>query len=181
MRIISGSLKGRNIKAPSSIKARPTTDFAKTALFNILENEFDLSTCHVLDIFAGTGNISIEFFSRGAAHVTCVDISFASVNFIRNFCTTHGIKNITVIKNEAFKYLSTEKNKYDIIFCDPPYELDGIEKLALIVFQNDLLKEEGVLIVEHGAKTDLSGLPHFDRHRKYGNVNFSFFRKNKPQ
>lgn len=174
MRIIRGKYKGKRILAPKNIKARPTTDFAKEALFNVLGNEYDFEGLEVLDLFAGIGSISLEFASRGAKKVDAVDIALQSIKFINKMSEELKLP-IRSFKYNAFTYLNKPYSKYNIIFADPPYGMEELDKIPKLVFENKMLKEFGVLIVEHDKKTDLSEHPNFIRTRNYGKVNFSFF------
>lgn len=176
MRIVSGIHKGKKIFAPKKLPVRPTTDFAKEALFNILHNNYHFSGVTVLDLFSGTGNISYEFASRGAESIIAVDSHLECVRFI-NKTTEELDLPITTVKSDVFKYLSATPVTSDIIFADPPYnfEVDSLQQLVTTTFENNLLKEEGVLIIEHSKKMDLSSLEHFSEARKYGNSMFSFF------
>ncbi|CAG5086264.1 16S rRNA (guanine(966)-N(2))-methyltransferase RsmD [Parvicella tangerina] len=174
MRIISGKFKGKRIIAPKSIKARPTTDFAKESLFNILEHKFDFQGADVLDLFAGTGNISYELISRGAAHVTAVDVSLASYKFINTFAHENEM-NIKCIKADVFKFLKRQQNSYPLIFADPPYALKEISQLPNLIFDHNWLSSEGLLIIEHSQETSFKDHPRLIDHRKYSRVNFSFF------
>lgn len=156
---------------------RPTTDFAKESLFNILNNKVDLDGLEVLDLFCGTGNISFEFASRNCS-VDAVDQNINGLRFVLN--TAKELKlNIKTTKSDVFKYLKAMPKKYDIVFADPPYDLENIPQIHELVTQHDILKDNGWLIIEHGPKTDLSNLNNFYEHRKYGNVNFSFFTNSK--
>ncbi len=176
MRIISGTHKGRRIIAPGKLPVRPTTDVAKEALFNILNNYYHLSSLNILDLFSGTGNISYEFAARGAENITAVDANYDCVKFIKKTAAELDFP-ITTIKSDVFKYLERASVKADIIFADPPYNLekDEFAKIAGLVFENDLLLEDGQLIIEHSKHTDLSDLEHFREGRKYGSSVFSFF------
>jgi len=175
MRIISGNYKGRAITPNKSFNARPTTDFAKESLFNILNNNFDYKTLDVLDLFTGTGSISYEFASRGANFVTCVDISYKNIEFIRK--TAEDLQlNIKPVKANVFGFLNYCKKTFNIIFADPPYELNKIDTLPNLILEKKLLKNNGWLIVEHSAKTDLSSCIGFFDKRVYGKVNFSFIK-----
>ncbi len=178
MRIISGTYKGRVINPPKSLPVRPTTDFAKESLFNILNNHIDFEGLKVLDLFAGTGNITYEFASRGATDITCVDSNASCCAFIKKTSVDFKMPQIRVIKADVFVFLKKSASTYSLIFADPPYdmELEKFESIAESVFSKNLLKPEGWLIVEHGERADLSKHPAFKEHRKYGNVNFSFFR-----
>ena len=176
MRIISGSHKGKRIQAPKNLSARPTTDMAKEALFNILNNKLYFEELEVLDLFAGTGNISYEFASRGVAHITAVDRDPKCVSFIAK--TSQDLNfPIKVIKSDIFSFLNKIKASYDLVFADPPYQLAEEEfvKIATLVFERGLLSEEGMLILEHSKHTDLSSVPNFRESRKYGGSMFSFF------
>jgi len=176
MRIISGKYKSRRITAPSKLPVRPTTDMAKEALFNILNNTYYFDELTVLDLFAGTGNISYEFGSRGTTQITAVDGDFGCVQFIDK--TSKALElNVTAIKNDVFNYLDKTSLKSDIIFADPPYDLplEDFEKIPELIFKNELLLENGKLIIEHAKQTDLSHLENFANKRKYGGSVFSFF------
>ncbi len=176
MRIISGKHKGRRITAPKKLPVRPTTDMSKESLFNILNNHFNFSGLRILDLFSGTGNISYEFASRGAETITSVDADMGCVNFIKKTAQELDL-NIHVIKSDVFSFLERNKADYDIIFADPPYHLDQkeFEKIILLVFENELLDEEGMLIVEHSKHTKLDHLPHFSFSKNYGGSVFSFY------
>jgi len=175
MRIISGSHRSRQIKPPQNLPVRPTTDMAKEALFNILVNNFDLDEVLVLDLFAGTGNISYEFASRGALGVTSIDTELRCVDFIRTTARELNFEALLAFRSDAFKYIQNCTNKYDIIFCDPPYAMEGIETLPGLILGKGLLKPDGWLIIEHTGKINFSTTDGFMQHRKYGNVNFSIF------
>ena len=175
MRIVSGEYKGRIIRPPKNFKARPTTDFAKENLFNILNNNFDFSELTVLDLFSGTGSISYEFASRGCISVVSIESNFKHQNFIRQTIEDLGISNIKTIKSDAFRYVKSCRGKFDVIFADPPYDLKDIEVIPDTVFEQKILKNGGWLIVEHGDKTNFSKHPAFIDLRKYGGVNFSIF------
>ncbi len=175
MRIISGKLKGRKINPPKSIKVRPTTDFAKESLFNILENKINFETIKVLDLFAGTGNISFEFASRGTKDITCIDKSYHSVKYINQMSTDFVIP-VKAFKSNVFKFLLSHKEKYDVIFADPPYNLKTIVNIPELIFNGFFLKKNGLLIIEHGFENDLSDHKNFIDKRTYSRVNFSFFK-----
>jgi 16S rRNA (guanine966-N2)-methyltransferase len=174
VRILGGILGGRNIEVPKELPIRPTTSFAGEALFNILNNRIDFETTSLLDLFSGTGHISLEFASRGCKDVTAVDSNFACVNFLKQTASKFDLP-INTLKSDAFKFLKDHKRKYDVIFADPPYDLPNLEEIHQLTFENNLLNENGILIIEHGQRVKLEHLPHFSQHRKYGNVNFSFF------
>lgn len=175
MRIISGSCGGRTINPPKNLRARPTTDFAKENLFNVLGNVVDFEGIDVLDLFAGTGSISYEFASRGAASVTSVEINAVHYNFIRTTAKTYGLTNIHPVKANVFLYLKSCAKKYDVIFSDAPYDLEGSEAVVDMVLEKGLLKEGGIFIFEHSKDKDFSSHPRFSRLRSYGSVQFSIF------
>jgi len=174
MRIIQGKNKSRQIQAPASLPVRPTTDLGKESLFNILNNYFFFDRITVLDLFAGTGNISYEFASRGAISVTAVDNYQKCTDFISKIAEKLQLENISVVRGDAFSFVERTRQKFDIIFADPPYELKGLEKIAEHVFVNQLLKTNGWLILEHSREYDFSQHPNFYEHRKYGKLNFTF-------
>jgi 16S rRNA (guanine(966)-N(2))-methyltransferase RsmD len=181
VRIISGKLKARRFSVPKNFPSRPTTDFAKEGLFNLLGNQIELDGIKVLDLCSGTGNISFEFISRGASHVTAVDQNFNCVRFIRKNAESLQIDTqIQIVKSDILGYLRQCSGEFDLIFADPPYEITFHQEIAEIIFQRNLLSPEGMLIIEHGKKTDLSSLTHFGFSRTYGNVHFSFF-NSEPQ
>ncbi len=178
IRIISGTHKGRRIRAPKRLPVRPTTDRAKEALFNILAAEVDWSESRVLDLYAGTGNISYECASRGCADITSVDADPGCISFIRE--TARELEmGINPVKASSEAYLRGSPGAFDFIFADPPYARDAeeLERLAGLVFQKELLAQGGLLVIEHGKETSLERLPNFDRARRYGGSVFSFFRE----
>lgn len=177
MRIIGGIHKGKQLLTPKNLPVRPTTDFAKEGLFNILNNRLDFDEIEVLDLFCGTGNISLEFASRGAVQVVSVDKHAACVNFVRDTAKSLKMNHLFTDRADVFKYLLNCTKKFDLIFADPPYDLEEIPKIQELVFQQEILKPGGVLIIEHGPRTNLSDKAHYVETRKYGNVNFSFFIK----
>lgn len=178
MRIISGQFKGHYIPAPKGMKARPTTDYAKTALFNILENKYDFSALSVLDLFCGTGSIGFEFLSRGVQQVIAVDSDFQASKFCNEFARTLGYdKQYRAYKNDCLRALKQLHQSFDLVFCDPPYTWPDHAKLVQTVLESGALKPNGLLIIEHGIKTELKTQPFFIETRKYGNVLFSFFQK----
>ncbi|GAA4315196.1 16S rRNA (guanine(966)-N(2))-methyltransferase RsmD [Mucilaginibacter gynuensis] len=176
MRIIGGTLRGLRINPPQNLPVRPTTDLAKEALFNILQNQIDLDGIKVLDLFSGTGNISLEFASRGASLVQAVDRNQGGIIFLKDTAQKHRLENIKTFKADVFKYLDIESEKYDLIFADPPYDLNKIPEIPKIVFEKELLVTGGLLIVEHQSLQNLSGHPNFTDQRKYGHSSFSFFK-----
>lgn len=177
MRIIGGTHKGRVIHPPKNIELRPTTDFAKESLFNILNNRIYFEDCSVLDLFCGIGSISFEFASREAKSITSVDMNFACTGFIKNEAAKQGFDRLFVLKSDVFKYLKSCSNTFDLIFADPPYDLENIPEIHTLVLDRNLLNAGGYLVIEHGKKTSLKELPHFVEQRTYGNVNFSIFKK----
>lgn len=176
MRIISGKFKGRRIIAPKNLPVRPTTDLSKESLFNILNHQFTFRELRVLDLFSGTGNISYEFASRGAEPIVSVDTDYGCVNFIKKTAQQFEM-DITPIKSDVYKFLERTKTKYDIIFADPPYDFtqDQFEKIVQMVFEHELLEDDGMLIIEHSPHTKMDDLEHFSSNRKYGSSIFSFF------
>ncbi len=175
MRIISGILKGRKIVAPKSLPVRPTTDFAKEALFNLLNNQIKIEGAKVLDLCAGTGNISFEFTSRGAVSVISVDAHAGCLKFIKQQADAFQINTIHPYKADLFQYLKRVKKSFNIIFADPPYEMEGLEQLPELILSRKLLEKNGLLIVEHSKKIKFEEQAGFLFSRKYGNVNFTFF------
>ncbi len=176
MRIIGGKYKGRRIVPPGNFKARPTTDFAREGLFNILNNRVDFETATVLDLFSGTGSISYEFASRGAAAVHLVEKDLKHISGIRRIIKEFGFGNIKPIHIDVKAYLKTCSIRYDIVFADPPYELSWLNELPDLVTQADVIKEDGFFILEHPRGLSFNGHKLFFEHRNYGGVNFSFFR-----
>jgi 16S rRNA (guanine(966)-N(2))-methyltransferase RsmD len=176
MRIISGKYKGKRLYAPKKLPVRPTTDMQKEALFNILSNKYQLQEITVLDLFSGTGNISFEFASRGTSDITSVDAHYACVKFISQISKELDF-DLKTIKSDVFKFLNKTTEKYHIIFADPPYSIgqEVFERIPSLVFEKNLLKENGILVIEHATQTDLSHLSHFKEARRYGSSSFSFF------
>lgn len=197
MRIISGIYKGRRITPPKNISARPTTDFAKESLFNLLNNRMDFEGIDMLDLFAGTGSIGLEFISRGARDVISVEMAHTQQNFIIQTCKMLKIRNLKLIRGDVFKFINSCKIQFDFIYADPPYDLPQLPKLPDLIFKdvadssinilnaenintnnsngNTLLKPNGIFVLEHSKNNDFSNHPHFVETRKYGNVHFTFF------
>jgi 16S rRNA (guanine(966)-N(2))-methyltransferase RsmD len=175
VRIISGKYRGKTLHPPKNLPTRPTTDFAKTGLFNLLASRLDFEGLKVLDLCCGTGNITFEFASRGAEHITSVDQHAACVKFVSDTARELKFDNIKTWKVDIFKFIEKTPEKFDLIFVDPPYEAPWIEEVGQEIFAKAILNEGGLLIIEHGSKTDLSAQPHFEEVRTYGNVNFSIF------
>ena len=177
MRIISGRYHGRTIVPPRNLRARPTTDFAKENLFNVLGNLVDFEELDVLDLFSGTGSISYEFASRDAKSVTSVEVNSVHHNFIRQTARDLKFENFYAVKANVFLYLKSCTKKFDLIFSDAPYDLEGSEEVIRLVFERELLTEDGMLIFEHSKEQDVSNMPHYWQTRSYGSVQFSFFKK----
>jgi len=172
MRIISGTHKGRRLMAPSTLPVRPTTDRAKEALFNILENRYFFDGKNVLDLFSGTGNISYEFVSRGCDKIIAVDNNYHCIEYIEK--TTKELDfNITTIKSDCLQYLKNCKQEFNFIFADPPYDYEEYQELKNLVFEKKLVKKDGVLIIEHDK--EVSFVANNVELRKYGTVHLSVF------
>jgi len=177
LRIISGKFKGRIITPPKNLRARPTTDFAREALFNILINRYDFEKLSVLDLFAGTGSISYEFASRGVLKVHLVDKDNYHIAFIKKMIKELEFDNIKPVHIDVKAFLKTCDQKYDIIFADPPYDLTWLNTIPDLVLGTDLFENNGIFILEHPKHISFSNHPGFFEHRNYGGVNFSFFRQ----
>ncbi|MBQ9588503.1 MAG: 16S rRNA (guanine(966)-N(2))-methyltransferase RsmD [Bacteroidales bacterium] len=175
MRIIAGTLKGRRLNPPANLPVRPTTDMARESLFNILNNYVDYEECSVMDLFAGTGAVSIEFVSRGAREVTSIDINNACTEYIKDVSKQMNISNIHVVRADVFDLLRRANRKFDIVFADPPYSLHDLPKLPDLVFQSEILSDDGIFILEHPKEFTFEEHAHFWQHRAYGKVNFTFF------
>lgn len=177
MRIISGKHKSKRLQAPKNLPVRPTTDMAKEALFNILNNNYYFESISVLDLFSGTGNISFEFASRGTTQIISVDAHIGCVRFINKISKELQL-NITTVKLDVFKFLQKSKATYDVIFADPPYHFkqEQFMEIPNLIFEKQLLLDKGMLIVEHSAHTDMSEHPNFSYSKKYGGNMFSFFK-----
>ncbi|MFT5822803.1 MAG: 16S rRNA (guanine966-N2)-methyltransferase [Crocinitomix sp.] len=175
MRVISGKYKGKRFYPPKKFPSRPTTDMAKEALFNILESKIYFEKLDILDLFSGTGNISLEFLSRGVGKVVSVDSHFVSWRFQLKIVESLKDENWQALKQDAFVYLEKTSQKFDVIFADPPYGFEELNKIPTKVFEQNVLVDDGVLIIEHSSRTSMAGLPHFKQSREYGGVSFSFF------
>lgn len=175
MRIIAGLLKGRRLNPPTSLPVRPTTDMARESLFNILNNYVDYEDCSVLDLFAGTGAVSLEFISRGVKDVTSIDVNAQCTDFIKDTARRFNINNIHVVRSDVFDLIKRAYKKFDIVFADPPYALENLSKLPDLIFEHNLLSEDGIFILEHPREYQFDEHPHFWQHRNYGKVNFTFF------
>lgn len=185
MRIISGKYGGRRLMPPKNITARPTTDFAKESLFNLLANRMDFEGIDMLDLFAGTGGIGLEFISRGAREVTSVELAHTQQNYIISVSKQLGINNLHVVRSDVFRFIKTCRLQFDFIYADPPYALPTLPYLPDLIFgidnpidttnRHSLLKPNALFVLEHSKDNDFSTHPHFVEHRTYGSVNFSFF------
>lgn len=177
MRIISGKYRGRTITPPRNLRARPTTDFAKENIFNVLGNLVDFEDLDVLDLFSGTGSISYEFASRGVRSITSVEVNNVHHNFIRQTARELEFDNFYAVRANVFLYLKSCTKQFDLIFSDAPYDLEGSEEVIRLVFERDLLGEDGILVFEHSKDRDFSNHEKFWQLRSYGSVQFSMFRK----
>lgn len=175
MRIISGELRGRKINPPKGLPVRPTTDMAKEALFNVLTNRFHFEDIRVLDLFSGTGSISLEFVSRGVKELVAVDQHARCSAFLNEMVEKFALTNLRVVRNNVFKFIERKHEVFDIIFADPPYDMAELNGVPRKIFQSGLLKEQGWLILEHPSYIDFDDDPHFSEKRKYGQTAFSFF------
>ena len=176
MRIIRGKYGRRRFDVPTNITARPTTDFARENIFNVLENLVDFDDLTALDLFSGTGAISFEMLSRGCASVTAIEKATTQYNFIRRVAQQLNCQNFNIVKGDAFRYIETTAAKYDIIFADPPYDHPRFGEIPGLILGSQMLKEDTIIVVEHSRDYDFSSLSHFVELRTYGSVNFSIFR-----
>jgi 16S rRNA (guanine(966)-N(2))-methyltransferase RsmD len=175
MRIIGGQLKGLRLSPPKNLPVRPTTDLAKEALFNILTNRFDFEKIRVLDLFSGTGSISIEFASRGVPEIVSVDSDFGCCKYLKTMVEQYQLQAIHPTKANVFKFLTQHTEPFDLIFADPPYDLPQLPQIPSKIIEQHLLKPEGCLILEHPSMKRLDNDPNFKERRKYGSSSFSFF------
>jgi 16S rRNA (guanine966-N2)-methyltransferase len=175
MRVIGGKYRNRRIHPPAGTEARPTTDYAKEGLFNVLRNQVPLVGIRVLDLFAGTGSMSLEFLSQGADEVISVESDRRLHEFMGNLARELGEEHWHRVRSDAFAYLRAARGPFDLIFADPPFAMEGIERLPTLVREMKLLDPEGLLILEHPATVSLDHLPGFNEQRGYGLVQFSFF------
>ena len=177
MRVISGIYKRRHFDIPHSFKARPTTDFAKENLFNVLSNYIDFEDgVQALDLFGGTGSISIELVSRGCEQVVCVEKDRDHYAFICKIMKHVNTDRCFPIRGDVFKFIKTCHQKFDFIFADPPYTLEELETIPTLIFDNQLLNPNGIFVLEHGKNNNFELHPNFWERRVYGSVNFSFFK-----
>ena len=177
MRIISGTHRGRIIATPANLRARPTTDFAKENLFNILNNIVDFEELDALDLFSGTGSISFELASRGVKSVVSIEINNVHHKFIKDTATKFGFNNLFAVKANAFLYLKSCSKQFDLIFSDAPYDLEQSNEVIDMVLSKGLLTDDGILIFEHSKTLNFESHANCFDTRHYGSVNFSFFRK----
>ena len=175
MRIITGQYKGRHFDIPRSFKARPTTDFAKENIFNVLNAYIDFEDAMALDLFSGTGSISLELLSRGCKNVVSVEADRDHYAFIKQCLAKLGTDRCITIRGDVFRFLKTGHQQFDFIFADPPYALKQLKEIPDIVLSGNLLTDDGIFVFEHGKDYDFSSHPHFVEHRSYGSVNFSLF------
>ena len=175
MRIITGRYKGRHFDIPRTFKARPTTDFAKENIFNVLTQYVDFDGATALDLFSGTGSISLELLSRGCQQVVSVEMDRDHHRFIQDCLKKLDTKACIPIRGDVFRFLKSCKQQYDFIFADPPYALKELPEIPDLVIGRQLLKDGGIFVFEHGKDHDFSAHPHFLEHRSYGSVNFSLF------
>ena len=175
MRIIGGRLGGLRLNPPNNLPVRPTTDIAKEALFNILQNRLEFDDLNCLDLFAGTGNISFELASREVKQVDSIDLHFKCVQYINETAKKMNLEQIEAKKADVFKFINNCKNIYDLIFADPPYDIPKLPQLPKLIFENNLLTDNGLLIVEHPSSRQMEEHPNFIETRKYGYSSFSFY------
>lgn len=177
MRIIRGKYKGKRFSPPKKFPSRPTTDMAKEALFSILDARMYFERLEILDLFSGTGNISLEFLSRGVGKVVSVDQHPVSYKFQQKIAHEIDDVNWSIIRKNALEFLAETPLKFDVIFADPPFDFDNLQEICETVFERELLLEDGVLVIEHSDRKSLKKLPNFKREKSYGGVAFSFFEK----
>lgn len=181
MRIITGQYKGRHFDVPRTFKARPTTDFAKENIFNVINGYIDLDGASALDLFAGTGSISLEMLSRGCTPVISIEADRDHAAFIRQCMTKLGVSGHMLIRGDVFRFIKSCRQQFDFIFADPPYALADLPKIPTLVFERGMLKPDGIFVFEHGKGNDFSADPHFVEHRAYGSVNFTIFKNIKVE
>jgi len=178
MRIITGKYKGRHFDIPRTFKARPTTDFAKENIFNVLTGYMDFDSAEALDLFSGTGSITLELLSRGCHRVVSVELDRDHHRFICDCVKKLGTEACLPLRADVFRFIKSCRQQYDIVFADPPYALKELPLIPDLVFERALLKPDGILVFEHGKDHDFSQHPRFVEHREYGSVNFSLFKSN---
>lgn len=178
MRIIRGKYGRRRFDVPTNITARPTTDFARENLFNVLENivDFEEDAPRALDLFGGTGAISFELLSRGCSSVTVVEKAATQYNFIRKVGQILGADNLYAVRGDVFRFLDNVATPFDIVFADPPYNLPEFECVPGAILGSKAVAPGTLVIIEHSSRHDFSTLPGFMRHLEYGSVNFTILR-----
>ena len=176
MRIITGSYKGRHFDIPRTFKARPTTDFAKENIFNVLWGYVDFDGITALDLFAGTGSISLELVSRGCKQVISVEADRDHADFIRRCFAKLGDDRDVLVRGDVFRFLKRCRQQFDFIFADPPYTLGELSQLPDLILGGNLLASGGIFVLEHGKDHDFSAHQRFAEHRSYGSVNFTLFK-----
>ncbi len=181
MRIITGLYKGRHFDVPRTFKARPTTDVAKENIFNVVRGYMNLEDCDALDLFAGTGSISLELVSRGCRNVISVEADRDHFAFIKKCMEKIGTDRSSLIKGDVFRFLKSCRTQFDFIFADPPYALEKLPEIPSLILNSDILKKDGLFVFEHGKHNDFSDNPYFLERRVYGSVNFSIFSKKKTE
>lgn len=182
MRIIGGEFSGRKFSPPASTPARPTTDVAKEGLFNTLQNMLDFEDINTCDIFGGTGSISYELASRGAGELTLIERDTGNINFIKKTIKELGIEDkFHIIKGDVFKFMKQSTQQYNFIFAGPPYALQNIDDIPMLVFKQNMLAPEGVFVLEHTPRNDYQQHPNFFRMKNYGTTVFSFFKPTEEQ
>ncbi len=177
MRIITGKYKGRHFDIPRSFKARPTTDFAKENLFNVLNGYIDFDGAEALDLFSGTGSISLEMLSRGCSKVISVESDKDHHAFIRQCLKKLNIDNCIALRGDVFKFVKSCRKQFDLVFADPPYTLENLAEIPTLIRERNILKPEGIFVLEHGKTLNFENEPNYVEHRAYGSVNFTFFSK----
>ena len=176
MRIVSGTFGGRRFNPPARIPARPTTELAKEGLFNMLSNTIDIEGITALDLFGGTGSITYELASRGAADLTVVERDPASIDFIKKTAKELDIEDMLhIVRSDVFKFIKQCTDKFDFIFADPPYALINMDEVPKLVFERNMLAPGGTFVLEHTTHNDYQKHPHFKRMKNYGTTIFTFF------
>ena len=170
-------MKGRRLTPTENLPVRPTTDMAREGLFNILNNILDYEELSGLDLFSGTGAVSFEFISRGVREVTAIEINSKCTDFIKKSALQFGVNNLHVVRSDVFDLLKRAYKKFDVIFADPPYQLEDLPTLPDLIFERQMLVDGGIFILEHSKEHSFENHPCFWQHRKYGKVNFTFFKK----
>ena len=177
MRIIGGSLRGRILSLPQGFTARPTTDYAREALMDVIDSAYEFDGLKVLDLFGGSGAVSFEFCSRGVGHVWCVEMNPQYASAISSQASRLGIRNLSVVRHNVFEFLPLCTQKFDLIFADPPYALSGLETLPDRIFERDILNPGCWFVLEHGDEYSFREHPYFLKEKRYGRVHFSFFER----